>query len=172
MPREYFPSRFHLDNRTRYFLWSSEDLGDDIDHDEVWTRDGIAPTFATLAQVETFARDELGVSPIDEGEPPIHDLTSVARWLRLKKSHRARQVDAGECLAAWNIFADLARSLNVPFSGSDEAHKPIYTKLFFGDFCWFKIADSRRMYHWSGADIKKLHTVLDEGLKLWRRHVR
>jgi len=63
MTREYFPSKFYLDNRTRYFLWSTEvDNPEGGDRDEVWTRGGIAPTFATLAGVEQFAREEVGVA--------------------------------------------------------------------------------------------------------------
>jgi hypothetical protein len=173
MPREYFPSKFHLDNRVRYFLWSSDNLGDDIDHDEVWTRNGLAPTFATLEHARMFACDELGLSPIDEGEPLLHDLTSVAHWLRLKKSHRARQVHARQCLAAWNIFSDLARSLHLPFRGDEDLHTSTWSKLLWGENSFsLEITDPRRLFRWTGAEIREIHAVLDEGLKLWRAHVR
>lgn len=125
MPRQYFPSKFHLDNRTRYFLWSSDDQTEG-DCDQVWTRNGVAPTFATLAQVEAFAREEVGVVPLNEGEPLLHDLSVVARWLQLSKQRRARQVQADCCLGAWNIFGDLARGLKMPFSGATSVHDELY----------------------------------------------
>lgn len=166
MPREYFPSKFHLDNRTRYFLWSSDDTVEG-DQDEVWTRDGIAPTFATLSQVETFAREEVGVSLAQEGEPGSHDLTFVASWLGLSKQRRARVIHARKDLEAWNIFSDLARSLKAPFVGDSRELNELWMLLFWGD--------PRKIGHyprWSGAQLQTLHNVLDEGLKLWRAHVR
>lgn len=166
MPREYFPSKFHLDNRLRYFLWSSDDAAEG-DQDQVWTRAGVAPTFTTLAQAETFVREGVGVSFAQEGEPRLHDLSFVARWLHLSKQHRAQVIHAREDLAAWNIFSDLARSLNVPFVGESRELNELWMLLFWGD--------PRKIGHyprWSGAQLQTLHDVLEEGLKSWRVHVR
>lgn len=172
MPRHYYPSKFHLDNRVRYFLWSSEVEGeDDIDRDQVWTQNGIAPTFATLAFVDEWARQQLQVSFVDEGEPILHDLSSVARWLRLKKSRSARQIPLSKCLAAWNIFSDLARGLETHFSGDAPQHFRLKDKLY-GDSLRWMLVDPNQRFHFSGAEIQTLHDVLDEGLKLWRAHVR
>lgn len=168
MTREYFPSKFYLDNRTRYFLWSSEvDNPEGGDRDEVWTRGGIAPTFATLAGGEQFAREEVGVSFAQEGEPLLHDLDYVARWLRMSKQRRARVVHAHDDLLAWNIFSDLARSAEAPFSGYARTYNDVYMMLFWGDPN--KVGTYPR---WSGAQLQTLHDVMDEGLKLWRAHVR
>ncbi len=166
MPREYFPSKFYLDNRTRYFLWSSDNTAKG-DQDEVWTRDDIAPTFATLAQVEASARDEVGVLFAQQGEPLLHDLNYVSRWLRLSKQRRARVVHASDDLEAWNIFSDLARGLNKPFVGDSHKLNDLWMMLFWGD-----PNDVGHYPRWSGEQLQTLHDVLNEGLKLWRAHVR
>ncbi len=167
MPREYFSSKFQLDNRRRYFLWSSVHGEGDVDCDEVWTQNGVAPTFATLAQLETFAREEVGVSFAEHGEPRVQDLCWVARWLQHGKSRRSRSVRPQTMLSAWNIFSDLARSLEVPFHGDSRGLTGLWDMLLFGDP--HKIG---RYPRWSGAELQTLHDVLKEGLKLWRAHVR
>ncbi len=140
---------------------------------QVWARDEIAPTFATLAQVEAFARDDVGVTFAEQGEPLLNDLTSIDRWLHLKKSRRARRVHAWECLTAWNIFSDLARGLKIPFRGDEDVHTLTWDKLLWGhNSASIEITDSRRLFRWSGAEIEEIHAVLHEGLKLWRSHVR
>lgn len=172
MPRQYFPSKFYLDNRTRHFLWSSDDETEG-DQDEVWTRDGVAPTFATLAQLETFAREEVGASFAEHGEPLLLDLSWVTCWLRLSKQRRARRVDASHCLAAWNIFGDLARGLKTPFGGAASRHDNLYFKVFWGNNLP-SLTPPGKIYvpRWTGKELQTLHAVLEEGLKLWRERVR
>ena len=163
MTREYFPSKFYLDNRTRYFLWSTEvDSEDDFDRDEVWTRDGITPTFATLAQLEQFAREEVGVRFPQEGEPLLHDLDYVARWLQRGKSKRVSYFRPRRTLDAWNIFSDLARSLHIPFAGDSSELTELWDMLLFGD------PQKPRFPRWSGHQLQMCHDVLGEGLNLWR----
>lgn len=164
MAREYFPSKFRLDNRIRYFLWSTMVESIDEDRDEVWTRERSAPYFLTLNQALHFARQHCD-GKINTDEPLLMDLDYVTHWLRLKKMKRARQFYSPEILDAWNIFGDLARSLALPFRGDADELTPLWTKLLLGDEHW-------RVTRWSGRELTTTHEVLGEGLAMWRAHFR
>ena len=126
MSRDYYPCRYRFRDAERLLIWFTDNL------DGVFVDDQFRiPTFPTIEALRT------AFPSLVDGrlvlEPPIlHDLDSVEARCR---STQSSAIHCGSFLAAWNLLADVARSVGgrgVTYLESDRTLDPEYEKLFFG----------------------------------------
>jgi hypothetical protein len=173
MERTYFPLWFRLDHSDHYLIWSSAETeaGEDADGVVVDAFRHI-PYFRNVAELSAYAAAN-SYAPLDMEDAVLHDLDSVVRWLKLKKMKRARQVNCEALLAAWNLFADMSRSLNGQFDPDPERTERIYQKLFWGtnppamtpEGCHYTPL-------WSSVELETIHEQLSLGLRMFRSAAR
>src|SRR5262245_7880917 len=105
MARIYSRLWYRLDGADGYLIW----FGNDEDG-FVTQPDGIVPGFRDQESLRAYAASHL--INLDAVEPLLHDLDATARWLRRTRSTK---VDCVALLIAWNLFDDLALSVNGDF---------------------------------------------------------
>lgn len=126
MSREYYPCRYRFRQAERLLIWFTNDV------DGVFADDQFKiPTFPTIEALRS-AFPSLVDGCLALAPAILHDLDFVESRCRSTKSPA---VDCGSFLAAWNLLADVARSVGdsgFPFLESDRALDHEYEKLFFG----------------------------------------
>ncbi len=122
MPHEYFPLRYRCNNSERWLLWFSEE-----EDGVVTDGHGAVPSFHSLAALEAYACSR-GFVP---GEAPalLHDLDKTEAWI---EGRSAPAIDCENLLCAWNLFADVSRSVAGDFDADPAATDALYERLFFG----------------------------------------
>jgi hypothetical protein len=123
MTPAYFCLWYRLDHTDGYLIWFSND------QDGVVTQpDGIVPSFRDQEALRAYAASHQLM--LEETAPLLHDLDAVARWLRRSLS---ADVDCDALLTAWNLFGDLAASVNADFDRDRDRTQRVYEKLFWGN---------------------------------------
>jgi hypothetical protein len=169
MERTYFASWYRLDNRDRYLIWFT---AEEDNSDGVVTSNGFMPVFNSKAELEKYAKTN-GFTRVDASEPILHNLDVIAKWLKMKKMKRARQVDCVQFLNAWNLFADISESVNGDFDSNQEQTQKIYSKLFWGNNLPALTPEGRFYIPlWSGRELEIIHEVLKQGLLMFRKHAK
>jgi hypothetical protein len=173
MERTYFPLWFRLDHSDHYLIWSSAHTEEGEDADGVVIDAfGHMPYFRKLTELSAYAASK-GYAPLEMEEPVLHDLDCVVRWLKLKKMKRAQQVNCDALLAAWNLFADISRSLDGHFDSDPERTERVYRKLFWGTN---PPAMTPQGCHytprWPSVELEIIHEQLSLGLRMFRSAAR
>jgi len=173
MERTYFALWYRLHGRDRYLIWFSEHGPDvDGDHDGVAIApDGSVPSFRSIAQLRRYAQAH-DLAPMSDEKARLHNLDVLARWLRSKSRTRSNHVDCEAFLAAWNLFADLSRSVAGSFNSDRKRTSVIYGKLFWANMNWMAPPGECFIPYWRGREICLMHEVLADGLQLFPKHVR
>ena len=163
MTRDYYACRYRLHHAEGYFLWFSDD------HDGVWIDQiGRMPRFGTFAALQAYAQQH-GIQ-LAFDDPTAYDLDALSGWLAQPS---AATLDCVSLLDAWNLFADVAASAQVPFDSDRQATEKIYDKLFYGNNLPSVTPPGRRYVPlWTDAEIELIRTTLAQGLAVFRRAIR
>jgi hypothetical protein len=122
------------------------------------------PSFRSLADLQLYAQ-RFGLS-IEHEELILHDLDAVAHWL---KTPRKDTVDCCEFLAAWNLFEDIASSVEGKRPPPAPKHKRISNKLFWGNNLPSLTPPGKHYVPiWTKSEVGKLQHILSNGLRLFR----
>ena len=163
MENLYYPLWYRLDGRNRFLIWITQ-LEADEDLDGVLLGDnGKTPVFHSLDFLFAYAQNR-GIVLKDD-EPILHNLDVIKRWLKIKRSKAQgpTSIDCDEFLAAWNLFADVSRSLGSGFDVDRERTRKIYLKIFYGNNLPAITPEGEHYIPlWSNAEKKKF-------ARLWRR---
>ena len=163
--RTYYRVLFNLERALEWLIWYD---GAGEAKDGVWINEpGNMPVFRSEAALEHYAR-ERGIHFKPEA-PMLHNLRVVEEWLR-KPSFKSIQCDA--FLGAWNLFADVARSVGTPLDDRGELADKVYDKLFWGNNIP-AVTPAGREYVpvWSKEEMDCLRRVLQQGLAVFRSHM-
>jgi hypothetical protein len=162
MTQTYYRLWYRLDDADSYLIWFSNDV------DGVVTQaDGTVPSFHNQDALCTYAIARQIM--LDEMEPLLHDLDVVAQWLRRSFS---AEVDCDAFLTAWNLFADLAISVNGDFDRERKRTQHVYEKLFWGNNLPAVTPPGKHYTPlWSDDEVLLMREVLTNGLQLFRKHV-
>lgn len=122
MEPQYYILWYRLDGRDGFLIWYSDEK------DGVYVNgDGYVPSFKDAASLVEYAKGR-GLSVDTEG-PILLDLDVLGKWLEGKD---VESIDPHSFNGAWNLFADVSRSINGVFDTDRELTQKIYNKLFWG----------------------------------------
>ena len=126
----HYPYPVVLDDRVIYILWATDEAPHDYEPDEVVLNEsGDMPVFADIYALRSFA-ERHGLAMADDWESHPLRLDVVDDWLR----NPSDDIDCPTFLNTWNLFSDLATSLNGRRSHIDDRqYMDIYDKVFFGN---------------------------------------
>jgi hypothetical protein len=163
MTRTYYRLWYRLDHTDGYLIWFSND-----DDGVVTQPDGTVPSFRdqeALRAYATFHQIDLDVM-----EPLVHDLDVVAQWLGRPRS---AEIDSDAFLTVWNLFGDLATSVNGDCDGDRKRTQPVYDKLFWGNNLPAVTPPGKHYTPvWSDDELLLMREILHDGLLLFRKHVK
>jgi hypothetical protein len=163
MSRRYYILWYRLGGVDSYLIWySNEEDGVFVDEG------GAVPNFTDANALLKYA-DGRGIS-VDTEEPNLLNLDVLETWL---KERDARLVDPNSFNGAWNLFADVSRSINGGFDTDHALTRKIYDKLFWG--CNLPaVTPAGEQYHpaWTRRELKIMRDVLSSGLQMFRSSVR
>jgi len=163
MTRTYYCLWYRLNHIDGYLIWFSNDV------DGIVTQpDGAVPSFRDQNALRAYAT--LQQLDLDAMEPLLHDLDVVAGWLDRPLSAK---VDCDALLTAWNLFGDLASSINGDFDLDRERTQLVYEKLFWGNNLPAVTPPGKHYTpEWSDDELLLIREILHYGLMLFRTHVR
>ncbi|HEX8237240.1 MAG TPA: hypothetical protein VF600_14875 [Abditibacteriaceae bacterium] len=169
MDRTHFVLWYRLDNKDHYLIWYHEVEGDSCLDGVVLDSASKIPIFVAVDELQHYARSQ--EFEIDAEEPRLHNLDIVLKWLKTRRATQTLHCDA--CLTAWNLFADVSRSLSGSFDADQQRTHKIYQKLFFGSNLP-ALTPSGKHYIplWSSQELKIIREVMNNGLALLRAHTR
>jgi hypothetical protein len=158
----YFPLLYKIQGQRRFLIW----VGDEKDSIVV-DADGLIPTFDNAFSLRQYA--ELKEYNLETEEPRLHDLDWVQSWCAGENT----PIDYSEALNAWNLFADVAASVQVAghdFCVADNSASSTYRKLFWGNNLP-SVTPKGESYvpEWAVKELESLRTVLSLGLDLFRK---
>lgn len=163
----YYPYWYHLDKADFYLLWCTDISDDGTDPDGVVLDEtGFILTFRHVDDLRAeAARRGFRVEPGMNQEPL--DLDALERWLA---SARKTTVDCETFLNAWNLFSDLATTVQGRTAHTDgQREGRIYDKLFWGNNLP-ALTPPGKHYEpiWSKSEVGKMRNVLKKGTGLFR----
>lgn len=163
MDRQYYILWCRLDGSDSYLIWYTDEK------DGVFVeRDGFVPSFKDADSLVKYA-EQRGLGVDAEG-PILLDLDVLRKWLKEKD---VELIDPHSFNGAWNLFADVSRSIDGGFDTNQELTQKIYNKLFWG--CNLpSVTPEGEQYHpaWTKRELKIMHDVLSSGLQMFRGSVR
>lgn len=166
MSRIYYPVRYLLDNTTRYFLWYSDDAGDEADG-VVVDQDKSVLVFQTPIALAEYAHAH-ELLPLAE-EDGLHNFDVIRKSLKRK---RPGQIDCNAFLTGWNMFGDISASVGGGFDPDRAQTQKIYRKLFWGSNLPAVTPPGKHFEpRWSRADIRLMRQILGEGLTMFCCHI-
>lgn len=161
MSADYYKCWYRLNGRDKYLIWYTNDV------DGVWLRDGKIPVFTEHTNLIDYASSN-GIN-IQIEEPRLHDLDVVVKWL---ESPTGKTVDCPSFNAAWNLFADVSRSVKGDFDQDQKRTKKVYEKLFCG-MNLPSVTPEGKEYEpiWTKKEVALLYEVLSQGLEMFRAKI-
>ena len=163
----YYPYWYRLDNADAYLLWFTDGSTDGTEPDGVLLDqvDRVV-MFRHLDDLRDYAaRRSLPVAAEVNSEPL--DLDAVDRWLAMA---RKTTVDCETFLNAWNLFSDLASTVQGgPVHIDDQREGRIYSKLFWGNNLPAVTPPGKHYTPiWSKSEVGRMRNVLGAGMRLFR----
>ena len=173
MKNLYYPLWYRLDNQNRYLIWTNEvDAQGDMDGVFVDSNRKI-PVFNSMNALLSYAQSQ-GIA-FEDGELNLHNLDVVKRWLKVRRSKAQgpTAIDCNEFLAAWNLLADISRSIDGGFDTDCDRTKKIYFKIFYGNNLP-AITPKGEHYIplWSNREKRIIREIMAQGLKMLRDNVK
>ncbi len=163
MNSKYFILLYRLDQIDRYLIWYTHDI-DRLLVD----KNGYVPSFANLSSLDNYAKKNL--ITLEAEAPLLHNLDQVKKWVdNPKKSN----INCQDFLAAWNLFTDLAVSVeDITFDCQSQLTNNIYDKLFWGNNLP-AVTPGGKHYQpiWTDEELEILHKILNDGLLLFHSRV-
>jgi hypothetical protein len=163
MGRKYYILRYRLDGADSYLIWYTNEE-DSVFVDEA----GIVPSFKDTDTLLKYAVGR-GIGLVPE-EPKLHNLDVLERWLREKEEGL---IDPDSFNGAWNLFADMSRSIGGGFDADRELTREIYDKLFWG--CNLPVVTPKGKRYdpvWTKRELRAMREVLGSGMEMFRRSVK
>jgi hypothetical protein len=160
--RQHYLCEFRLGGKRLYVVWYSD------------TRDGLlVSTNRTLVSFESPEQARAYASShaiaLESQHMSVFDYDLIESWCGRPLSER---IDCGEFLNAWNMFADVASSLEgvSEFVAANAGMTDIYEKVFYGNNLP-SITPEGQHYKptWSVEEVKALADLLSLGLQELRR---
>ncbi len=163
MNLKYYILWYRYDDIDSYLIWYSDEK------DAVFVdSDGFVPSFKGNDSLLKYAA-ERGIS-VDIEKPILHNLDLVNKWLEGKDSEL---IDCNTFNGAWNLFADVSRSINGGFDSKQDLTQKIYNKLFWG--CNLpSVTPEGEQYNpaWTQRELKIMAQVLGAGMQMFRECVK
>jgi hypothetical protein len=163
MSNQYYILWYRLDGGDSFLIWYSDE------EDRVLVdADGFVPSFKDRASLLGYAAG-LNIRVDVEG-PKLLNLDVLRGWLERENDGL---IDPDSFNDAWNLFADLSRSIGGDFDPNGELTRKIYDKLFWG--CNLPVVTPEGgQYHpaWTKRELKVMRDVLSSGLRMFRSSVR
>lgn len=173
MKKSHYPLWYRLDNQNRYLIWyNMEEANEDLDG-VVLDASGKIPCFVSLNALSVYAQAEK--ISIEQGEINLHNLDRVVKWFKIKrsKSEGPTAINCDEFLSAWNLFADVSRSINGDFDVDRDRTSKIYNKLFWGNnFPVFTPEGRCYVPLWSKDEKRIIREVMSQGLQMFRSNIK
>lgn len=166
--RKYFVLWFRLDGKNRFLIWHTSDS--DNSDGVIVTGNMAVPYFLSKDELLDFSKKS-GLS-IEDEEPSMHNLDAIVRWLKSKKRKRSQRVDCVDFLCAWNLFADVSKSVGEDFDSNRDVTNKIYDKLFYGNNLP-SVTPEGRSYEpiWIRREVSVMRDIMSHGLSILRRHL-
>jgi len=170
MKIEFYPLYYKLNQKNRYLLWEmGTDSEDTFYIDKKYRK---TPVFSTLKSLRKYAKKR-GIKVIKDSKPLVHNLDSVAFWMK----HKAKSdIECDDILTAWNFFIGLANTfklnnneLQAYRKKSPKAYK-VYEKVFTGSNLP-SISQNNPPYHptFNKKELKLIKRVLTYGFKKFKK---
>lgn len=162
------PYRVLWQQREGFLLWLDRP---DPEREVLWTdAENRVPIFETYQQLSFFV---LGLGgELETQATPFTNLDAAAAWL----ANRIEQPIA-ECLRVWNLFDDLAASVQEVFLGNERSPKRnrVFDLLYAanGPYLNSEIVVPWRMVgplQWQPEEMDSLRRILTQGLALWQQN--
>lgn len=173
MKKMYYRCWYRLDSYDRYLIWYNvEEVDEDLDG-VVLDAQGDIPIFDSSDALLSYAQNQ-NISLVTE-EPILHDLDVLAQWSHIKQSSPASSatIDCDAFLSAWNLFADVSRSLGAHFDSDREKSGEIYMKLFWGNNLPSLTPEGKCFIPtWSEDEEQVINEILSQGLQMFRESIR
>jgi hypothetical protein len=163
MGRTYYIFRYRLDGADSYLIWYTNEE-DGVFVDEA----GVVPSFKDTDALLKYAGGR-GISLVPE-EPKLQNLDVLERWL---KEGDDGLIAPDSFNDAWNLFADVSRSIGGGFDTDRGLTQKIYEKLFWGCNLPVVTPEGKRYDPvWTERELKVMREVLGSGMEMFRRSVR
>jgi type I restriction-modification system DNA methylase subunit len=159
---KYYQYCFCLDDREAYLIW----IGNDQDSVMTTNNGKVICYLNSEALLEDANVSGLVIEP---ELPTLLNLDRLSTWLQKKD---AQAVDCEMFLKAWNLFQDVATSINEAFDTDRKITNKIYEKLFFGNNLP-AITPKGKKYQptWTMQELKAIRKVMSNGLALFRENL-
>lgn len=158
---EYFPLQYRLNGKERFLIWISGES------DSLAVSDrGSLQSFPSLIALREYA--DANGWPMEDEDATQHDLDAIASWLASPDT----PVDSEEALLAWNLFCDLANSVNgdkkSQFETLDSQLGKLYEKMLLANnLAEVKPEEKQSAPALSADELNSLAALLSAGLKLF-----
>jgi hypothetical protein len=163
--RDFYPYGFRLDNQEHLVVWFTADA----EPDGVVVTDGRLVAHSDLDGLYDYARLR-GLQLVDDAELNWVDLDAIAFWTVVGDEI---EPDCVELLDAWNLFADVARSLGVPLREGSEVLDHVYDKIFWGNNLKMMTPPCESSEpSWSDEELVLIRETMTRGLALVRQGLR
>lgn len=142
----------------RYAIWKTDSV------DEFETSEKQVILFESINEAESYL-DNINLR-FKTNELTIYDLD----WL----VEKFIGTDYGDCktiLFYWNMFSDMAKSIESNFRGDDEKYNKKYNKIYNKLFCGNNlptVTPKGKQYNpiWSNSEMKTITAILLEGIEI------
>jgi hypothetical protein len=161
--KEYFACWFRLDYVDRYLIWITTEP-----ETVLLDREGLIAIFQSEVSLAKYAQVK-GIELVNE-QPQLHHLDSVVEW----SQKPANPIDCQQCLATWNLYLDVAHSVQCSFSGDQKGtvRNRIYDKLFYGNNIYGLTPDGEYYIpQWTALERRTLAEILMDGEAIFRQHL-
>lgn len=170
MKTEFYPLYYKLNQKNRYLIWQMGTDSEDIFYVDKKYRK--IPIFSTLKSLRKYAKKR-AIKVIKDSKPLVHDLDSVALWMKYKNKS---DIECNDILTAWNFFIDMSNTFKL---ANDElqayrikapkAYK-VYEKVFTGSNLP-SITQDNPLYHptFNKKELKLIKRVLRYGFKKFKK---
>lgn len=159
--KSYFSIQLRVSGNDWYALWYTNDVDGLVLNDE-----GRLFLASSLGVVRDYAEKQ-AYTLSSSSSIPVYDIDALQRWLDGSDA----VIDCDVVLSAWNLFSDLARSLQKAFLGDDDTALSVYEKLFLGTnppALRHGLNDDEDIFVpiWSSEEQSLVRRVLGEGVAL------
>jgi len=162
MMRKYYLCQYRLEKEVACFVW----FGNEKDG-VLLSADGRVACFKSLAMLRLFLRGQ--DITLEDDDPAFYDFDVLEEWLRKEPTS---SFDHDASLNIWNLFTDVAASVNGQFESNDEATRRVYDKVFWGDYpAPFHAIGYEYDPEWYTDDLALLHKTLKAGLMLFKSSI-
>ncbi len=173
MEKSYYPLRYRLDNKDRFLIWYSVPETSEDSDGVVMEANGKVPIFVSLDALLAYAKNKR--IALEEGRQAFFDLASIDTWCKRKcsKLKGPTGINCNDFLTAWNLFADMSRSIDGAVDFYPTKTRKIYEKIFWG--CNLPAVTPQGKSYiplWSKSEKEIIRETMAHGLYLFRSSIK